>query len=209
MKKIASILLSIFCFVMSYSQTTTYRYVCGEKSAIIIWERKSEGGSIHFKTTQGKEIQEYVLNADYVTLSWIYRNDANNTDLTATKAGNNFHISGTLEGKPYSKIHKSKGVPWYQNIGFNVGYSMTGKQNYKFECFRPDNMKFYEMQADTKGTETTDCITVQRINVHLTGALSRFFGSDYYVDVNSNVFVKYKGVHGPPGTPETIITLIK
>ncbi len=209
MKRLTTILLTVFLSHQAYSQTTIYEYSCGNERSTIAWTESKDSDLICFKTIQGAEVQEYVLNGDYTTLSWSYKNAVTNTDLTTTKISGNYTISGKLNGNLYSKTFKSKGLPWYQNIGFNIGRSMTGKQSYKFECIRPDNQKLYEMQADAKETIVNNGVREQRINIHLTGMLSKFFGSDYYIDSSTKQYIRYKGVHGAPGTPETIITIKK
>lgn len=65
------------------------------------------------------------------------------------------------------------------------------------------------MQADAKEIIVCNGIREQRINIHLTGIISKFFGCDYYINFSSGQFIQYKGVQGAPGTPETIITIKK
>lgn len=193
----------------AYSQTTEYKYSCGEDKAIIYWNERRDGNLIYLQTTQGSEINKYVLALDYHTISWEYSNQDKNTNIKVVLKNGIYKIDGVLKSKSYSKTYKSNGVPWFQNIGFNIGHTIKKKTAFRFECIRPDNLKLYEMLADGKEVVVHNGIREQRINVHLTGVLSKFFGCDYYINLSSNQFIQYKGVQGVPGTPETIITIKK
>lgn len=206
LKRLIFILLALLSY-QAYSQTVEYNYSCGPEKSVIRWTESKKDNHIYLKTVQGNEIHSYVMTLNYKTLSWEYSNPAENTDIKVVLENGVYKMIGAFKSKTFSKIYTSKGYPWYQNIGFNLGYSMKDKSNFKFECIRPDNLKLYEMQAEAKEIINNNGTQEQRINIHLTGMLARFFGSDYYIDCSTRRFVKYKGVHGPPGTPETIITI--
>lgn len=207
MKRLATtfILLLFISFVVS-SQTTAYDYSCGNEKAIIIWTESRKDGLIFLNTVQGDEVHKYTMTQDYNTTMWEYSNQSENTNIRVTLKNGKYQVNGVLKSKMYSKTYTTNRLPWYQNIGFNIGHSMKGKRSFKFECMRPDNLKLYEMQADSKEVIVHNGIREQQINVHLIGLLSKFFGCDYFVDLSSGHFVRYMGVHGAPGTPKTIIT---
>lgn len=192
-----------------YAQTTEYDYSCGDKKAKITWSKSSKNNLIYLKTVQGSEVQTYMMTPDYHTISWEYSNQNENTNFKVVLRNGIYKINGILKSKPYSKAYTTHGVPWFQNIGFNIGYSIKKKPTFRFECIRPDNLKLYEMQADGKEIIVRNGIHEQRINIHLTGLLSKFFGCDYYINLPSGQFIQYKGVQGAPGTPETRITIRK
>lgn len=192
-----------------YPQTTEYKYSCGDHKSTIFWTESKGDNFIYLHTIQGSETHKYVMTPNYHTVSWEYSNQDKDTNIKVVLKNGTYKIDGILKSKSYSKTYKSNGVPWFQNIGFNMGYSIKGKSTFKFECIRPDNLKLYEMQADAKEIIVHNGIHEQRINVHLTGIISKFFGCDYYINLSSDQFTQYRGVQGAPGTPETIITLIK
>lgn len=207
MKQVFIIILTIIVSAKVYSQTTLFNYSCGNNSSTITWTQTSEGGQTKFRTVQGSEINEYIIGSDWITLSWHHVNSNENTDLTVIKINGNYKMEGKFKSKPVSKTIQSKGKVWRQNIGFHLADVMKDKSSITFECFRPDNLELYEMKADVKETNNNGSIQEQRVNVHLTGMLSQFFGTNYYIDMQTRGhFIKYKGVHGAPGTPETIIT---
>lgn len=207
MNKIIVLALAIIAIPQVFSQTTKYNYSCGKEITKITWEQSNKDGLIYLVTTQDSEIQSYVMNSSYQTISWEYSNSKENTQIKTELKNGIYYIEGIVKSKRYSKTHKSKGKTWYQHIGFALGYLVKDKSSIAFECIRPDNLKLYEMQADVKETITNDNIKKLRINTHLTGMLAKYFGSDYYINIENNQFVRYEGVHGAPGTPKTIITL--
>lgn len=209
MKKFILILSFVLFSFKVYSQKTEYNYTCGRDNQAIIWTVTRKEDLIYLETIQGNEVHKYAINHDYKTISWEYANISENTNLKVVLKNGIYNLQGTFKSKKISKAYNSNGYPWYQNIGFNVGHTIKGKANFKFECIRPDNLKFYEMQAEAKEIVENNGIQEQRINVHLAGMLAKYFGSNYYINCNTRQFVRYNGVHGPPGTPETIITLRK
>lgn len=75
--------------------------------------------------------------------------------------------------------------------------------------FRPDNIKLYTMVAETQGTERLEGVNLYKITVSPTGFLSAFWSCSYYFVPTTLKFIGYKGVNGKPGTPETIIRIMK
>ena len=206
---IITITLALLSYSYAHCQTTEYAYSCGDNEATIVWHKSIENNLIVIRTIQGNETHKYVMTTDYQTISWEYTNQDKNTTLKVVLKNGTYAINGIVNAKSYSKTYHSNGVPWFQNIGFNIGYCMKKKTTFRFECIRPDNLKLYEMQADAKEISIHNGIRKQRMNVHLTGMLSKFFGCDYYIDLSSGQFIQYKGVQGMPGTPATIITIKK
>lgn len=209
MRQLIAILFVLLLYYPVYSQTTKYEYACGNQKSILNWTESKAGDLIRLKTVQGNEVHQYAMTGNYRTVAWEYSNTSENTNLKVVLENGVYQISGVFKSKSYSKSYPSKGYPWYQNIGFNIGVSIAGKADFKFECFRPDNLKLYEMQAESKEFINHEGIHEHWVIVHLTGMLSKFFSSDYYIDPLTKQFIRYRGVHGPPGTPETIITILK
>lgn len=208
MKQAFIIILTIMIGAKAYCQTTIFMYSYGKSSLKITWTQYIEDGQTKFKSIQGAEINEYIIGSDWTTLLWHHVNSDENTDLIVTKTNGSYKMEGIFKSKPVSKTIQSKGRIWRQNIGFHLADVIKDKSSIIFECFRPDNLQLYEMKADVKETENNGVIQEQRVNVHLTGMFSKFFGVDYYIDTQTRGhFIKYKGVHGSPGTPETTITI--
>lgn len=82
MKKLIIIFtLTLLSFYQVHSQTIEYKYSCGDSKATIIWNKSRENNLIYLKTTQGNEINKYVMTPDYHTISWEYSNQDKNTNI--------------------------------------------------------------------------------------------------------------------------------
>ncbi len=205
--KISTILILLFFTCSVYPQITEYEYSCGMEKNLIIWNKTCQDSMIYLETTQNNEVHRYTITPDYNTCEWIYINESEGTDIKVTLNEGTYLIKGKVNGSDYYRSIRSNGLPWFQNIGFNIGYSINGKSTKRYECIRPDNLKLYEMQVDAKEITQRGDNKEQRLYVHLTGILARFFGCNYFIDYSTRQFIRYKGVHGPPGTPETIIKI--
>lgn len=191
------------------AQKTTYLSKCGNLQDTIVWQEKKTNEKIYLYVTQGDEQHEYVMNKSFQTEKWQVINLPLHTDLTIELHNNIYSVTGKFKGKSIAKTVKSSGYAWYQNIAYNAGMSSEGKKAVKYECFRPDNIKLYTMVAEVQGTEQFKGTSTQKITVSLTGFLSVFWSCSYYFDPATLKFVGYKGINGKPGTPETIIKVIK
>lgn len=166
-------------------------------------------GKIYLYVTQENERHEYVMDKSFQTEKWHVTNMQLQTDLTIELRNNVYSISGKFKGESIAKTIKSNGHAWYQNIAYNAGVLLKDKKTVYYECFRPDNIKLYTMVAEAQGVELLDGMNAYKINVSLTGLLSALWTCSYYFDPETLSFVGYKGVNGKPGTPETIIRIIK
>lgn len=207
MKQIITILCLLLSATFGIAQERKFISTCGKTQTAIKWSEEHKNGKILLNTAQDSERHEYLLGNGYKTESWKIVNPSTNTDLTVSLNRGTYTLSGKFKGKPISKTVKSKGRPWYQNIAYNAGLTLKNRKSVEYECFRPDNMKLYNMSATKKGIERFNGKNPLRIEVALTGFMSVFWSCDYYFDPNTLLFVGYKGVNGGPGTPETKISV--
>ena len=205
-------LYSIIVLLLSspaFAQKTTYLSKCGDQQETIVWQEKKTNGKIYLYVTQENEQHEYVMNKSFQTEKWKVTNIQLQTDLTIELRNNIYSLTGKFKGKSIAKTIKSNGYVWYQNIAYNAGVLLKDKKIVKYECFRPDNIKLYTMVAEAQGMEQFMGTNTNKIEVCLTGLLSAFWTCSYYFNPETLSFVGYKGVNGKPGTPETIIKIIK
>lgn len=192
-----------------FAQKRTYLSKCGDRQETIVWQEKKINGKIYLYVTQENEQHEYVMNMSFQTERWRVTNMQLQTDLTIELRNNIYSITGKFKGKSIEKTIKSNGYAWYQNIAYNAGVLLKDEKTVKYECFRPDNIKLYTMEAKAQGIELLNGMNAYKINVSLTGILSALWSCSYYFDPETLNFVGYKGVNGKPGTPETIIKRVK
>lgn len=207
----------LFCFMVCCSalygycchaqtQQRTFESVCGKERSIIIWKEKTENNIIILTASENSEIHHYRFSPSCTTLCWQLTDSIKHTNLTITLSNKIYYIKGIHNNQPYNKAVKSKGHPWHQNIAYSAGRTLINKKYLKYECFRPDNLELYVMQAERKDTPVSfNNQKTYEVKVGLTGILSHFWSCLYYFNALNHMFVDYKGVNGGPGTPETII----
>lgn len=202
-------ILATYCaFPLSLmAQERVYNSVCGGESSNIYWSEIRQGNKIYLDTEHGVEKSRYILDSLYCTEEWSLTNPLQKTDLTITHKDGKYIITGTFHGKNISKSVKSEGYAWYQNISYNAGLALKDKKSVQYECFRPDNIELYVMEAQLQEQTHINNQKVHRVKVNLKGFLSRFWSCHYYFDLKTNWFILYRGVNGGPGTPETVTTL--
>lgn len=203
-----SIILLFFSLPV-LAQQTCYLSECNGQQTTIVWQEKRTNGKIYLSAKQGDEQHEYIMNESFQREKWKVVNLPVYTDLTIELHNGTYAIIGTFQGKHMAKTVASKGYVWYQNIAYNAGRSLQEKPTVKYECFRPDNRKLYAMMAEVQDTVKFEGMNARKITLSLPGFLSVFWSCSYYFDPATFNFIGYKGVNGKPGTPETIIKIIK
>lgn len=207
-------LIFLCCFVICSficgsirAQPKTFESICGKEKSAIVWKEKMENDIILLTTTsQSSETHHYRFSPSLTTLSWQLTDPTKQTNLTISLYNSIYYFKGTLNHQPCNKTVKSKGYPWHQNIAYSAGQLLINKKNLKYECFRPDNLELYVMQAERKKDSVLfNNQRAQEVKVRLTGILSHFWSCLYYFNTTNHQFIGYKGVNGAPGTPETII----
>lgn len=202
-------IILLFFSLSVLAQQTTYLSECNGQQTTIVWQEERTDERIYLRVYQGDDQHEYIINKSFQTEKWKVINRPAHTDLTIERHHDTYSVTGTFEGKRIAKTVESKGYVWYQNIAYNAGFSLNEKQTVKYECFRPDNMKLYAMVAEAQDTEKFEGMNAYKITVSLAGFLSVFWSCSYYFDPATFNFIGYKGVNGKPGTPETIIKIVR
>lgn len=198
----------LYCFTYEVqAQEKSFESLCEKEKSIITWnKRKIENNITCLRTSQNSEIHYYNISPSLTMLSWQVIDSIRHTNLTITLYNSNYYFKGIFNNQPYDKTVKSKGYPWHQNIAYSAGKILINKKSFTYECFRPDNLELYVMQAERKNNLTVfNNQNAYEVKVRLTGLLSHFWSCLYYFNAENHQFIGYKGVNGGPGTPETII----
>ena len=145
------------------------------------------------------------------TLSWQFR-QGESTKIEAVRRGNDLLISGTLQGRRVDNVHARDDRPWYQPLSFSLRFFLAaGGQKTSFWTIRSDTLDVVTMQAERKGLDAVEIdgepVPAFRIEIRRTGVLSSFWHGTFWFRQTDRLFVRYQGVHGPPGTSETTVRL--
>jgi len=207
MKRLSIFILLVVVHLTASAQNKTvthYHSVTKSDTTRIVWnETVSESGR-QVTIVIGPQTTVIYSGLDYITRKCHITDRTQGTDVTITLLEGKYSVQGTFRNKSYRDEHKSSGKIWVQNISYSIGYLSHTKGDFQYECFRPDNLDFAEMQTIDKGSETFRTAALKSIKVCPTGMKSAFWSCRYYLNDRWE-YVGYRAVHGGPGTPETIM----
>ncbi|MDD2464279.1 MAG: hypothetical protein PHI97_09795 [Desulfobulbus sp.] len=193
-----------------------YREQTGEHSLLFFWQAQSAPDKVTVTVTQhqGEEVYTSVNTSQGMTLSWRYSRQPD-TDVRVERKDNLLLFSGRFEGKEVRKQEKIDARPWYQPLSFCLHCMEKRRQDKAtFWTIRPDNLDVLTLQAEREGSDRlTDIdgseIPANKVVIRLEGLLSALWSAEYWFRQGDDLFVRYRGTHGPLGVPETVITLVR
>jgi hypothetical protein len=145
------------------------------------------------------------------THSWRFR-QGETTDVEAVRRGNALMIAGTLKGQRIDSTHMLDERPWYQPLSFSLRFFLkAGVPETSFWTIRSDTLDVVTMQAEKQGLDeveiTGQLVPAFRVEIRRDGLFSSFWHGTFWFREADGLFVRYQGVHGPPGTSETVVQL--
>lgn len=145
------------------------------------------------------------------TLSWQFR-QGESTDIEAVRRGNELKITGTLEGRRIDSTHTLDDRPWYQPLSFSLRFFLAaGVPEASFWTIRSDTLDVVTMQVKRQGADEVDIagqpVPALKVEIRRAGLFSSLWHGTFWFREADGLFVRYQGVHGPPGTSETVVQL--
>lgn len=147
------------------------------------------------------------------TLFWHFR-QGRQTEIQVIRDGNLLRISGILQGKKIDTAESIDDRPWYQPLSFSLrSFLYSPAEKISFWMVRTDSLEVASMQAEKKGVEEVAVsgrqMRAQKVEIRREGLLSSFWHAAFWFREADQLFVRYQGIHGPPGTRETVVQLKK
>jgi hypothetical protein len=206
------LLMLLLAVASPASQLLRYREQTGESSFTFLWRSEQDRTGVTITQDQGDETYSSVCTPEGTTLSWRYLRRPD-TDIRAERIGDRIQLSGRLDGKVIDQSRTIDGRPWFQPLSFSLQRMVArDAQTATFWTIRPDTLEIIAMKAEKFGSEQLPRgdfgQTADKVVIRLDGLLSGVWHADYWFRQSDNLFVGYRGTHGPPGTPETSIHLI-
>lgn len=192
-----------------------YREQTGDHSFLFFWQAESGPDQVTVTVTQrqGEEVFTSVNTLEGTTLSWRYLKQPD-TDVQAVRNGNQLRFSGRFQGQAIDKQEKIDARPWYQPLSYSLHCMERKKQNKaSFWTIRPDTLDVLLLQAQRDGSDRLQEldgreVAANKVVIRLEGLMSGLWSAEYWFRREDDLFVRYRGTHGPPGVPETVITLV-
>lgn len=193
-----------------------YREQTGDHSFVYFWQAQSGPSGVTVTSTQrqGEEVYTSVNTQEGTTRSWRYVNQPG-TDVRVKRSGNHLQFSGQFQGQPIEKQIRIDNRPWYQPLSYSLHCLERRKQdNASFWTIRPDNLDVLTLQAHREGSARLPEadggeVLANKVVVRLEGMMSAFWSAEYWFRQGDDLFVRYRSIHGPPGVPETVVTLVR
>ena len=205
----------LLCGGLADAVTTNQSYLYQERNGVkvkeFLWNRSS--------STQEELVMVNEENATLVnhcdlsgqTLAWHFQQGAL-IDIHARREGNLLKLTGILRGEKVERTEPLDDRPWYQPLSFSLrGFLDSTDLKRSFWMIRSDNLELVSIQAEKMGIEEVLVlgrkVQAQKVEIRKEGLFASLWHGDYWFRTGDNLFVRYQGVHGPPGTTETLVQL--
>jgi hypothetical protein len=196
------------------AEELAYREITDSHEVGITWQIERVREATYFTCTKDNG-QTYTSRYDggLAVVEWHFKDPKTKTDIVAARKNNTIMIKGIFKGEPTDKKIRIDKDPWYQTLSFSLPSLMqSDRSSTTFWALRTDTLSPHKMRATKRGQETILIqgkeVETQNIRVKLAGFKAIFWHSDYWFRSPDGLFLKYRGVEGPPGTPETVMTLV-
>jgi len=190
-----------------------YTETVGDTVIPFSWKVEEYSDSVIIKVFEKQKSFLNICSYDGSTLKWQIKEKGRH-DIVAERIGNTLNITGIRFGKPYSKTVQIDDRPWYQPLSYSLAEFLdSDKDMTSFWVIRADSIEVLPLTARKIGEEKIYIgdleIPSQKVEVRAEGFKSKFWHSTYWYRKSDNLFIRYRGVHGFPGTDETIVELVK
>lgn len=218
-KKIRPIIITLMLILFTGSWVTAAEKTCVYRSTTkgvvtTITEKVTENEAtiVNAMLSDNGETNLSVLDLDLATKKWEYRNQEQNTELTAERSNDSITVRGRFEGKEIKKELKIDHRPWFQAWRLPFGqFVLSGEAKLEFWTIRPNDLKECIMVVLREKEETLrlngENIEAVKVKVTLNNWMSKFWSVNYWLRKSDGAFLRYEGVSGPPGTPVTVMEL--
>jgi len=192
-----------------------YQERTGDDSFVFVWQLETEPEEVTLTVTQRQKEEVFVsVNTPQgTTLSWHYTRTPD-INVQVERQGNTLVYSGVFEGRKINKTEKIDDRPWYQPLSFSLRCMEERKEDsISFWTVRPDNLDALTLKAERQGSgrlveSDGSEVLANKVVIRLEGLLSGLWSAEYWFRQGDDLFVRYRGTHGPPGVPETMISLV-
>lgn len=201
-KRIIFYLSTLFLLlsIPNYAQTIKFTKKTGFRTSEVIYKISKDGNVTNLFIQIGTQKSYHRIDSDNQTVFWRIVDSSKDFDMSITREGNRYHLCGVTKGKSVDKYESGRGLPWYQNLAYICGRTVSPGEVVRYECFRPGEFSLVTMEARTVKCHDLDGICVRATPV---GVKKKLWHADYYYSPEDGSLTGYKSVEGGPGTPVT------
>lgn len=189
-----------------------YQERVGEKVIPFQWKKEERQDEVIISVFEKSKSFFNLCSLDGSTNKW-KMHDATRNNISAERIGNYLHITGIRGGEKYDKKIPIDDRPWYQPLSYSLGRFLNSQEKKtSFWVIRADNVEVIALTAKKIGYEVVSLagndMYAQKIEIRAEGFLAGFWSAKYWYRDKDNLFLRYRSVHGLPGTAETVVELV-
>lgn len=194
------------------AESYVYRETRGAETNLYVWTLDAVDNDVRVTFAQDPQTHVTLCQPNGAAFRWSFRDD--NTEVQAHRVGQEVIITGQRGGQPFNKRIDVGDEPWYQPLSYSLRqFVHSDSSTARFWLMRPDTFDTLRLKAERAGRERiatqTGDVLADKVRISTTGLLSGMWAAYYWFDADTGVFLRYEGVNGLPGTPKTVIQLLK
>ncbi|TVQ26041.1 MAG: hypothetical protein EA382_06035 [Spirochaetaceae bacterium] len=178
-------------------------------------ERVDQNGYVLSSRSSLGEEHHVIVDDQLESVRWRHRFVADDTDYTAVRTGRRIELTGTHRGTRISRSYSlGDDAPWIQSIERSLqAFVVSDSRRTEFYTVQPDDFQLRRLQAVRRGRTTVDVDGVAtdawEIRVSVAGIASIFWSATYWFRTSDGQFVRSEAVRGWPGTPVTVVEMVR
>lgn len=196
------------------AQQYQYAAQAGENAYEISVRVRTEEGNPVLLLEEKKRHSEHTFDKELGTKKWVLRDTNDLHDFTALRQGNQIHIQGVFQGEAVDKIVDIDERPWFNKLDHGLSeFAASDQETLSFWVLKIlSDLEPVKFEATKKGTEviTIGDQAYRAVKIRLiidNFFLSKLWSAELWYRATDGLFLRYEGVNGGPGTPETVIEL--
>ena len=196
----------------------TARYVevtAGERTELVAREWRVDGGLLLESTSSAGERHLVRVDRDLQTLAWRFEAVSPAAEIESVMDDGTVVVTGTRSGESVHADVPLGDARWIQSIERSLrDFVLTAErgERMRFEVVQPDTLSARTLQARALETESRRVAgrqtEVRHVRISLPGIGALIWRADYWFRLPDGLFVESRVTRGPPGTPETVVTLV-
>ena len=202
-------------FVLSnpvYSKTISYKQTLSGNTFFNKWTIKTSTQNRVLVGNMATGLVKLISDNANKTHSWSYISETEKTDLKVHREENKLIMLGTVHGKTVNKKVKIDDNPWIQVPGLQLtNFIKSDKKLQEFWIVSVENATIEKLIVYKKNRVNLEVdkksFPAQRVKITLPDFRGMFWSAWYWFNEENGLFIKYKGLNGGPGSPETVVTL--
>ncbi len=188
-----------------------YRQQTGKAAHIYSWKLEQQGENVLITLEEPDATFTNLCAPDGATLAWTMVAPPN-TNVRAERRKDTLHVQGTFKGEAVDKELQLGKRVWFQSLSFALSRMVAmDRAERKFWFLRSDELELLGMRAELAGSEQIvadgKTVAAERVRIKLDKLVAAFWEASYWFRKSDQLFLRYRGVNGPPGTDETVIDL--